>query len=51
MRYNKKEKRTTKTVEINNIELQRCRDGKRFKIDVITKPKSIIVEPPRGMPK
>jgi hypothetical protein len=39
MNYNSsnKEKRTTKTVEINNIELQKCRDGKRFKVDVITK--------------
>jgi hypothetical protein len=36
MNYNNKEKRTTKTVEINNIEFQKCRNGERFKVDVIT---------------
>jgi hypothetical protein len=47
MNYNNKEKRTTKTVEINNTELQKCKNGERFKVDVITKSRSIIVDPPR----
>jgi hypothetical protein len=36
MKYNN-EKRITKIVEINSIELQKCKNGQRFKVDVITK--------------
>jgi hypothetical protein len=47
MNYNNINKTIIKVVQINSNELEKCKSGKGFKINLITNSRRIIVDPPR----